>query len=89
MFILENIRKLEETSPYSLAQIVEIVSKWWENFKKTKEGIEYINACSALDRFYNSVFNEWHQDMENDSTRLKTLQVLREWRQDMITKYYF
>jgi hypothetical protein len=39
--------------------------------------------------FYNDVFKKWKDNMDDDTTRLETLNQLREWRQKMIDLYYF
>lgn len=50
-----------------------------EKYPKLKESLS----------FYNVLFEKWYKNMEDQETRLQTLQELRAWRQDMIRLYYF
>ena len=39
--------------------------------------------------FYNSIFDDWYANMDNDETRLQILAKLRDWRRKAIELYYF
>ena len=39
--------------------------------------------------FFKKTFDQWHNNMDDDQTRLDVLTKLREWRREMIELYYF
>jgi hypothetical protein len=41
------------------------------------------------EKFYVRVFEQWHAKMDDDQTRLNTLEELRNWRREMVETYYF
>lgn len=49
---------------------------------------KYPNLKESL-TFYNQLFETWRKQMDDQQTRLNTLQELRTWRQQMIRLYYF